>query len=396
MNKKISLGAAVTFMAITAAIAVTLTMFFSFNTFNQKIGNIKDREAMYSKIADIDAFVRQNYIGEIDQKELVDMMAKGYVQGLGDKYGAYLTDEEYKELSESYEGKMVGVGIEITQDVSGYMRIISVYEGSPAASAGLAKGDLIIKIGDVDVVTSGYDAAKEEIRGEAGTTLTLTYRRENVDQSIDLVRRKMDIPTIDYRLIGANGFIRIKEFNDNTPEQFKAAIEDLQANGAKGLVFDVRNNGGGTIDSVAEMLDMLLPEGPIVTAYSKDGTEVVNKQSDASEINLPMCVLTNERTASAAELFACALRDYDKAKLVGTKTYGKGVMQRVFPLSDGSALDITIAKYNPPKSENYDGVGLTPDYEVKLSAELQNIFYELTEINDPQLQKAIEVVNAVQ
>ncbi|MFQ8600542.1 MAG: S41 family peptidase [Oscillospiraceae bacterium] len=217
-----------------------------------------------------------------------------------------------------------------------------------------------------------------------------------MDQSIDLVRRKMDIPTIDYRLIGANGFIRIKEFNDNTPEQFKAAIEDLQANGAKGLVFDVRNNGGGTIDSVAEMLDMLLPEGPIVTAYSKDGTEVVNKQSDANEINLPMCVLTNERTASAAELFACALRDYDKAKLVGTKTYGKGVMQRVFPLSDGSALDITIAKYNPPKSENYDGVGLTPDYEVKLSAELQNIFYELTEINDPQLQKAIEVVNAVQ
>lgn len=196
-------------------------------------------------------------------------------------------------------------------------------------------------------------------------------------------------------MIGTTGYVKITDFNENTYDQFKKALENLVGNqGAQSLIFDLRHNTGGLVDPAIKMLDMLLPEGVIATATYRDGSTEVLGNSDANCIDLPMAVLTNENTASAAELFTQALRDYNVAKSVGTNTYGKGVMQVTHSLKDGSAIRITIAQYNPPKSANYDGVGIKPDYEVALTEEQQAIFDTLDENTDPQLKKALEVVNA--
>ena len=196
-------------------------------------------------------------------------------------------------------------------------------------------------------------------------------------------------------MINNAGYIKITDFNENTYDQFKEAVEDLVGNqNAQSLIFDVRNNTGGLVDPAIKMLDMLLPEGTIATATYRDGSTEVLGTSDASCVELPMVVLTNENTASAAELFTQALRDYGVAQSVGTTTYGKGVMQVTHSLKDGSAIRITVAQYNPPTSGNYDGVGLTPDYEVTLTEEQQQAFDTLDETTDPQLKKALEVLNA--
>ena len=188
--------------------------------------------------------------------------------------------------------------------------------------------------------------------------------------------------------------IRITEFSSNTVGQFEKALSTA-LDRADGIIFDIRNNTGGTVKATAKILDMILPEGPIVSSTDKAGKTKVLYTSDSAEVDLPMVVLVNKNTASAAELFAAALRDYDKAKLVGSNTYGKGVMQDIYPLSDGSAIKITTAKFNPPKSDNFNGVGLKPDFVVDLSAEQEKQWYELDNTNDPQFIKALSVVKAI-
>ena len=231
--------------------------------------------------------------------------------------------------------------------------------------------------------------------GEEGSTLDLVVRRDSQDDEVEIVRRNVEVPMVTWKQYGDVGYVKIKEFHNNTPAQFNAAIKQLTSGGIKALIFDVRGNPGGTIDSVVDMLDTLLPEGNLVSATYHDGHTEVLGTSDAEEVNLPMVVLTNESTASAAELFAQAIKDYNKGRTVGTQTYGKGVMQTIYPLSDGGALSITVAKYNPPKSENFDGVGVKPDYAVQLTAEQQRNLYELDEQTDPQLRKALELAEAV-
>ena len=231
--------------------------------------------------------------------------------------------------------------------------------------------------------------------GEEGTVLTLTVRRDNQDEEVEITRREVEVPMVTYTQYGDVGYIQIKEFHNNTPAQFDAALNALTSSGVQALIFDVRNNPGGTIDSVVDMLDTLLPEGTLVTATYKDGSTEELGYSDDDEVNLPMVVLTNEDTASAAELFAQAIKDFNKGRTVGTQTYGKGVMQTIYPLSDGGALSITTAKYNPPSGVNFDGVGVKPDYTVQLTAEQERNFYELDETTDPQLQKAVELAEAV-
>ncbi len=210
-----------------------------------------------------------------------------------------------------------------------------------------------------------------------------------------MTRRKVDIPTVFSRMIAGNvGYVQVTEFNDSTATQFSNQVDTLIGQGAQALIFDMRNNGGGTLTSVTRMLDKLLPEGDIVSAVYKDGTVDVLAKSDEGEINLPMVVLTNNRTASAAELFTQALRDYNKAKSVGTTTYGKGTMQTVKKLNDGSAVNVTVARYLPPSGISYDGEGIKPDYEVELTADMEDNLANLDETTDPQLRKALEVVTS--
>lgn len=395
MNKKISLGATITLMIMAAAVTFSITMIYYMDVFNGKVYNLKERETMYSKLSELDRIIRANYINDIDEDALNEALADGYVIGSGDKYARYFTPEEYETYMIDLEGRVVGIGVSAEMDPSGYILIREVYEESPAAIVGLQAGDLIIKVDELDVNTETYEQASQAIRGEEGSKVNITYRRESEDTTIEVTRRKVDVPTVFSRMIDGNvGYVQVTEFNDSTSTQFSNQVDALISQGAQALIFDMRNNGGGTLTSVTKMLDKLLPEGDIVSAVYKDGTVDVLAKSDENEINLPMVVLTNNRTASAAELFTQALRDYNKAKSVGTITYGKGTMQSVKKLNDGSAVNVTVARYLPPSGISYDGEGIKPDYEVELTADMQANLGNLDETTDPQLRKALEVVTS--
>ena len=368
MNRKISLGVTIALMSLAAAVAIVITAGYSMYDFNGRMQSLRESEVMYSKLNEIDGYVRQNFYGDIDEEELMNAVAKGYVSGLGDKYARYMTPD---------------------------MKVIEVFADSPAEEAGIEVGDLIVEVEGTMVTADNYSELSTSMGGEEGSTLNLVVRRDSQDDDVEIVRRNIEVPMVTWEQYGDVGYIKIKEFHNNTPAQFNTALKQLTGNGVKALIFDVRNNPGGTIDSVVDMLDTLLPEGDLVSATYHDGHTEVLGTSDADEVNLPRVVIANENTASAAELFAQAIKDYNKGRTVGTQTYGKGVMQTIYPLSDGGALSITVAKYNPPKSENFDGVGVKPDYAVQLTAEQQRNFYELDEETDPQLKKALELAEAV-
>lgn len=394
MRRKITLGGAVTLALMFSTVTFIITMLWSMKLFNGSIYNIKERETMYAKLAEVDQMTRQNFLYNIDEGQLSDNLVQGYVLGLGDPYGRYFTAEQYNAVIRGYDGQMVGIGLVCGQNPDGYIRIDRVYNDSPASEAGLAKDDVIVKVDDLSVTSENYADAIEALKGDPGTTVELLVRREGTEKAYSITRRRVEIPSVEYRMIENVGYLRILEFNDRTPDQFNRGLDRLTTEGAEALIFDVRGNPGGPIESVAQVLDRLLPEGPIVSATYRDGNTEVLYTSDAKEITLPMVVLVNQNSASAAELFAQALKDYGKCRTVGVTTYGKGVMQSIYRLSDGSALDITVAYYNPPSSPNFDGVGVKPDYEVKLSTEQEKELAELDETNDPQLRKALELVGA--
>ena len=393
MNKKISLGVAFALMFIVATVTFTTTVMYTRNKFNQTVSNITQREAMYDKIAEIDTYVRNNYIGTIDEDQLMDSIAYGYISGLEDTYGSYYTAEQYEQITANTEGKIVGIGITASRTENGYILVEEVYPDSPAEAAQIVAGELIVKVNDIDLTPETYADAISEISGQAGTTLSLVVRNGNEDREItEITRRKVQKPTVYSNSFDTVGYVRITEFNGTTYDQFKSAVETLLNGGATSLVFDVRNNGGGTLDAVVKVLDMLLPEGDLATSVDKSGNVEVIGTSDANCINVPMAVLTNEKTASAAELFTQALRDYEAAKSIGVTTYGKGTMQIYHKLKDGSAIKITTNKYNPPLSQNYDGVGITPDYEVTFESEEILSVDAISPEMDPQLAAAVEYV----
>jgi carboxyl-terminal processing protease len=241
----------------------------------------------------------------------------------------------------------------------------------------------------------GYDNAINALRGDNGTAAVFTVTRAGKQIEFSIIRAAYTAKTLDYHVIVGTdtGYIRIYQFGNNTAEEFRVALEDLtNQKKVKSLIFDVRNNPGGLLDTVAKIIDKLVPKGNIVSATYKDGKTKVLFTSDANEVKLPMAVLMNENSASASELFACALKDYKKAVLVGVNTYGKGTMQDTISLGDGTALDISVAKFNPPKSPNFDGKGVAPNIIIQMPDNLKIHIYELTEKNDPQLSEAINAL----
>jgi len=369
-------------------------MIYARNTFDSMIFNIKERETMYAKLSEVDRLIRQRYFNRIDEEKLSEELIKGYLAGIEDEYGVYMTAEQYDAFQGNTAGRMVDIGVVCSQDTDGYILINEVYPDSPAALLELMPGDIIVKVDELDVTTDNYQQAVDALKGDPGSAVTVVVRRDSVDESYTLTRRKVDIPTVSGNMINGNiGLMRIKEFGDNTPEQFFKIFSSLSSEGAEAFIFDVRNNPGGTVESVCRILDTLLPEGPIVSAKYKNEPEPrVLFSSDENEANVPMAVLINGKSASAAELFTQALKDYNKARAIGSTTLGKGSMQEIHKLSDGSAIDFTVALYNPPLSKNFEGVGVKPDYYVRLPAILEEELEELDETTDPQLKKALEVV----
>lgn len=391
MNKKVSLGLTISIAALAAAVTFIVTLFFSLQHFNSKVQDVKEKAEKYERLEAVDNYVRQNFYTELDENSVMNGMLKGYMAGLNDPYSNYMTPEEYHAQQERESGQTVGIGVTATMSEEGYIHIISVEKGSPAEAAGLQAGDLVVAVAGQDVLELGYEEAISRVKGDEGTTARITVRRNGEDTVYNIIRRVFDVMTVDGRLLTSTiGYISITNFRDNTPEQFQETLDGLLANGAEALIFDVRDNGGGLLRSLEEILDPLLPEGEIAIATYQDGTTETALYSDAEEMDIPMVVLINENSASAAELFAASLRDFDKAELVGTTTFGKGIMQVTRPMEDGGGLTLTIATYQTTRSDCYHGVGLEPDVAVEASEE--TIVASADPETDPQLAQAMEML----
>ncbi len=385
MNKKVPLGVTIGVTAVIAAVAVLVTWFASLAVYNRKLSLGADTNALDAKLTEIAGLARAHGYYEVDPSVITDKTADGYAAGLSDPYADYLTAEEYRRENESAQGMMTGFGLAIKADSSGYLLVSDVMAGSPAAEAGLQPNDLIISVEGEALPGIGYDRATELLTAKAGETRRVTVRRQTDEAEYTLTARQITLTSASLEMNGEIGVITLSGFYGNTADQVKAAVESAAAQGARGLLFDLRDNSGGVVDGVVQTLDYLLPEGVLVTTRLKDGTEQERYDSDGNEVSLPMTVLINENTASAAELFAADLRDFGKAQLVGTQSFGKWVKQRLFPLSDGSALRITETAFYSHADGNYDGTGLTPDYLVTQSADPST---------DLQMQKALEVLRA--
>lgn len=350
---------------------------------------------LYYKLAMVDYYYRNAYANKIDEDKLLYYVMNGYVAGTDDRYGEYYTADDFKSITEESQGESVGIGVYVNYNEEyNAIKILSVMQDSPAYKSGIKAGDIVLKINGESVSEMGYYVALDKVKGEENTSVTLTLLRDGEELTVTAIRKKVETVTVfyhQYELDKTVGVIRILEFNNAVPDQFKSAVKDLKSKGVTSLVFDVRSNPGGTLTSVIDVLDYLLPEGDLAYVTDASGKVLRTHKSDSSYLKGidQMAVLINDNTASAAELFACALRDYDKAILVGTKSYGKGSMQTIYMLPDGTGLRLTTNKYNPPKTENYDGVGLTPDITVELSEALKGKSpFEYTDSEDNQLESA--------
>ena len=352
---------------------------------------------LYYKLAVIDYYYRNLYAGKIDEDKLLYYVMNGYIVGAEDRHGEYYTADDFQSVTQENQGETVGIGVYVGYDLEyNAIKILSVMKDSPANKAGILAGDIVIKVNGESVSESGYYVALDKVKGEEGTDVELTIIRNGEELKVTATRKKVETETIFYHQYEYDktlGVIRIVEFNNAVPNQLKKAVDDLKSKGVTSIVFDVRNNPGGTLSSVVEILDYLLPEGDIAHVTDASGKVQKTYKSDKNYLKGidSMAVLVNENTASAAELFACALRDYEKAILVGTKTYGKGSMQTIYMLPDGTGLRLTTNKYNPPKSGNYDGIGLIPDITEELSDALDGKSpFEYTDSEDNQLKIAYD------
>lgn len=382
-ENKISVGTALFLCVVTAAASV-LGCFAATGW---------RTSAVESKLREIDRIAAERYVGELDEKTVADYAAVGYVTGLGDQWSSYIPAEQYEAYRLSSEGKGCGIGVSVITGDDG-VRVCLVYDDSPAAQAGIEKGDYIIGAEGLTVEQDGADAVIDAIQGEEGTEVTVSFSKEKgsaVQQATmqrAMVTQKM---AWGQMLDGNIGYIRIENFHAGVADQFQQVLDGLLADGAQSLVLDVRHNGGGRVKEMSEMLDPLLPEGTIMTLRTKSGSETVY-ESDAEMIDQPIVVLVDDQSISAAEFFAAALQEYDRATLVGTHTTGKGRAQQTFELSDGSALNLSVEEYFTPEGNNLAGVGIAPDVEVALSDAQLADFYFLAPDEDPQLQKAVEIL----
>lgn len=346
----------------------------------------------YGALNTLAATVNANYYTDIDEQAAMDGALKGYVAGLKDPYSRYMTEEEYEAFQTNESGAMVGIGVTVTPDEDGYLEIQSVTEGSPAETADLKVGDVIFTVNGMDVAELGYEKAVNEVRGAENTTVQLSIRRDKAIYLREVKRENIEVVTARGEMLDDKiGYIRISAFKENTADQFQEAFDTLTARGAKALIFDLRDNGGGLVSSLEQVLDPLLPEGEIAVASYRDGTTQTLIYSDAEECSLPMAVIVNGNSASAAELFTASLSDFGKAEVVGTTTFGKGIMQVTNSMPDGGALTLTVATYRTTLGECYHQVGITPDKIVE-AEDYQPDYDHPDAENDPQLKAAVSAV----
>ncbi len=394
MNKKISLGAAIAFMLIVAGITFCITMMVSLEHFNDKVLNVKEREEMYKKIAEVDRNARQNYAGEIDEEYLANEISRGFIRGLDDKYASYLTQAEYDLTLQEQQGKRVQVGITMVKDTTGYFKVTSLVDNSPAILAGIAVGDLLVSFDDKDLKTYTQLSAQRLLEGENGSQISILYRRDGIDFVKTMQRKDLTYPYVTSQLYEDTGYLKIENFTSQAFTQFRTQVNSLIQRGANALIFDVRDNSTGDLETAVAMLDLILPSGELGFRVSSNGQKTLIDESDPYEISVPIVTIVNSKTSNVAEYFVATLRDFGVSNSVGVQTAGKSVELSLIKLLDGSAISVTTSYILPPSQNKIEGVGIKPDYEVKLTAEQETSLTSLSFEEDAQLQKALDVVNS--
>lgn len=352
-------------------------------------------EAVINKINKLETLINQYYMEAVDQEAMADGLYKGLLQSLKDPYSVYYTKDEYKALMESSSGIYCGIGASVSQDVkTGIISIVKPFLAGPAYEAGVLPGDVLYKVNGEEVTGEDLTEVVGKIKGEEGSKAELTIIREGETEPMEfsITRRTIEVPTIEYEMLDNKiGYIAVSEFDEVTAEQFRDAVADLDQQGQKGLIIDVRNNPGGLLSTVVDMLDRMLPKGLIVYTEDKYGAREEKYSTAKEEFNKPLAILINGNSASASEIFAGAIQDYKVGTIVGTTSFGKGIVQSIIPLTDGTAIKVTVSKYFTPEGRNIHKIGIEPDVKEELNEDLrQKVVIEKDE--DNQLQKAIGII----
>lgn len=395
-GKKWSLKKVITWIIVTNLITASVLIFVPIKTIGGKVlVNGEDYQffKQYEKMKPINDIIKDNYYEKIDDSKMVEGAIKGMVNGLDDPYTVFMNKKEFDELKTSTQGSFTGVGIYIG-DKDGKIVVVAPIEDSPAEKAGIKSGDIITKVNDQEVSAKESDKAVAMMKGKAGTKVKITIYREGVgEKDIEVTREKIVFKTVKSEMLPDNiAYIRITTFDENTSKAFISALDDMKSKGMKGLILDLRDNPGGLLDECKVVADKLLGKGTIVYTLDKDGNKEV-LESDEDKINVPLVILTNGGTASASEIVSGAVRDHKAGTLIGTTTFGKGLVQTVIPLIDGTGIKVTTARYYTPSGECIQKKGIKPDIEVPLPENLKDKpISELNRAEDVQLKKAIEVI----
>lgn len=390
-NKEFKKGIAI---GVAATLVVTGAVFTSYQKVLFPKGNALSDVKTVQKLNYLEELIDEEYLDEKDESSLREGLYVGLLAGLKDPYSTYYTAEQYKELNTSNEGSYVGIGAVLQKDDTGGAKIIQLYEGGPGEQAGLKKGDVIKAVDGADVTDKETSDIAAMVRDSEKDSVMLTIQRENEEKTRDVKVeiRDVEIQTVSHEMLsGDTGYIRISEFSEVTSDQYKKAFADLKEQGMKKLVVDLRDNPGGLLTAVCGVLRQILPEGLIVYTEDKNGKREEETCDGKNELDMLLAVLVNGNSASASEIFAGAVKDYGIGTIVGTTTYGKGVVQTIQPLTDGSAVKITIAKYFTPKGNDINKKGITPDVEAELSGDITD-WTELTHKEDAQLQTALKEI----
>ncbi len=346
-------------------------------------------KSVEKKLDVIDNLIEEYYLYEddIDGDALVEGLYSGYTEALGDPYTEYYDEEETKALFESTSGEFTGIGVTMSQGTDGTITVTNIYKDSPADKAGLQVNDVLLEVDGKNIQGEDLNTVVSYVKGEKGTEVTLTVLRDGEEVEATAVRDTIEVQTVEYRMMDDQiGYISVSEFDDVTYDQFKTALDDLEGQKMQALVIDLRNNPGGNVETVTDMLKLLLPEGPIISIKDKNGNTEEMTCDGENEFTRPLAVLVNGYSASASEIFSGAVQDYGTGTIVGTTTYGKGVVQQLISLGDGTCLKVTIAEYYTPSGRSINGVGVTPDVEVEYQYDQNN------PEADNQLDKAVEVL----
>ena len=391
-EKKNSIYKIVMVVIVTSLITflISSVVFYNYYLKTDK-GNIKalskyisisdSTETLEKKIEILKKYLENEYMGELNDEKMAQGALKGYVEGIGDKYTEYLTEDELEDLMVNVNGNYVGIGIYMTKDKDGNIVVLLPIEGSPAEEVGIQEGDIINKVDDKECKDMELADVANMVKGEEGTKVNLEILRKEETMSFDVERRKVELKYIDSKVLEDNiGYIQMISFEEDSSEKVKNIIEEFKKQNIKSIILDMRDNGGGLVTEAVSLSEIFTPMGKtILKSYDKEGKETVTKSTAVSTENVNLVVLVNQSSASATEIFAAAMKDNGLATIIGTKTFGKGVMQEVEPLTIGGAIKITIEEFKTPNGETINEVGITPDIEVENETK-----------EDTQLKTAIE------